>query len=225
MGTLYIIGTPIGNLNDITLRALEALKEVQTIFAEDTRVTKKLLSHYKIQKNVERYDEYANPAFYDETLQRLQRGESLALVTDAGTPGISDPGGRLVAYVVKHLPDAKIIPIPGPSAVTTALSASGLNADKFVFLGYPPHKKGRQTFFKNLKNFSISPIVFYESSHRLEKALKSLCEVFGEDKEIIVAHELTKIHEEIVHATTKNALEYFQGERKKGEFVIMLPEA
>ncbi len=223
MGILYIVATPIGNLKDITLRALEALKEVDLILAEDTRVTRKLLNHYNIKKPLKRYDEHIAGRVHGEIKKRLERGENIALVSDAGTPGISDPGSRLVRFIQGELPDAKIIPIPGPSALIVALSASGVSADKFVFLGYPPHKKGRQTFFKKLKTIEVRPVVFYESPHRLEKTLISLSEIFGEECGIVVARELTKIHEEIFKGSVLEAQSHFQGEKKRGEFVIMIP--
>lgn len=222
MGILNILATPIGNLKDITLRALEVLKDSDLILAEDTRMTKKLLAHYEINKSVRRYDEYAGERIYEEIKTRLKRGEKIALVTDAGTPGISDPGAKLVAFVQKELPQVKIVPIPGPSALITALSVSGLNADKFTFLGYPPHKKGRNTFFKGLKDIKIRPLVIYESPHRFRKALESLKEIFGGEAEIIVARELTKIYEEIFRGSVSEAINHFQGERTRGEFVLII---
>ncbi|TSA44313.1 16S rRNA (cytidine(1402)-2'-O)-methyltransferase [bacterium] len=220
-GKLYIVATPIGNLKDITLRAIETLKEADLILAEDTREAKKLLNRFEISKPIWRYDEYATAGSYGKIKEMLTEGKNIALVTDAGTPSIADPGSKLTAFIQKELPEAKIIPIPGPSALITALSAAGVNADQFTFLGYPPHKKGRQTFFRELKEIKIRPIVLYESPHRVEKAFKSLEENFGEAK-ITVARELTKIHEEIWHGTAKNASAHFQGEKKKGEFVIIL---
>ncbi len=222
MGNLYIIGTPIGNLKDITLRAIETLKNVDLILAEDTRVTKKLLDHYEIKKPIWRYDEYSKGNSYIKIKNLIAKGSNIALVTDAGTPTIADPGSKLTAFIRKELPEAKIIPIPGPSALITALSAAGINADKFTFLGYPPQKKGRQTFFRELGEIKIRPIVFYESPHRVEKTFKALEDNFG-NAEIIVARELTKIYEEIWHGTAKTASTYFQSEKKKGEFVIIIP--
>jgi 16S rRNA (cytidine1402-2'-O)-methyltransferase len=222
MGNLYIVATPIGNLKDITLRAIETLKNADLVLAEDTREAKKLLSHFEISKPIWRYDEYANKTLYDKVRELLLNGKNIALVTDAGTPAIADPGSKLTAFIQKEMPEVKIIPIPGPSALITALSVAGVEANLFIFLGYPPHKKGRQTFFRKLKEIKIRPIVFYESPHRIEKTFKSLEENFG-DTEIIVARELTKIHEEIWHGNAKTALTYFQGEKKKGEFVIIIP--
>lgn len=223
MGTLYIVATPIGNLKDITFRALEILRDADLILAEDTRVTKKLLNHYGIRTPLRRYDEHVGPQVYDETAAILQTGESIALVTDAGTPGISDPGSRLIDFIRSRIPDIKIVPVPGPSALTAALSVAGVNADQFTFLGYPPHKKGRQTFFRELKNISIRPIVLYESPHRIHKTLNSLSLVFGSDYEIMVGRELTKIYEEVWKGNLKDALNHFAGEQNRGEFVIIIP--
>lgn len=219
---LYIVATPIGNLKDITLRALEILKSADVILAEDTRVTKKLLAHYDIKKPVKRYDEHVGGAIYVEAKERLKRGESIALVTDAGTPGISDPGSRLVDFIRKEIPEVKVVPIPGSSALVAALSASGVNADQFTFLGYPPHKKGRRTFFGNLKNIETRPIVLYESPHRIEKTLAALGETFGTEQTIVVGRELTKVYEEIWRGDIKSAREHFTGDRKKGEFVLII---
>lgn len=223
MGTLFIVGTPIGNLKDITLRALEVLKSVNLILAEDTRVTKKLLSAYAIQKPVWRFDENVVEKSYREVAERLRVGDNIALVTDAGTPGIADPGWRLARFLQSELPEVKIVGIPGASAVATALSVSGINADQFTFLGYPPHKKGRKTFFANLAELKIRPIVLYESSHRFQKTLASLTEVLGADTEIIVGRELTKMFEEIFHGSVTDAAEHFVAKKAKGEFVVIIP--
>lgn len=223
MGTLFIVGTPIGNLKDITLRALEILKSVNLILAEDTRVTKKLLNVYAIQKPIWRFDENASEKSYMEIAERLKGGENIALVTDAGTPGIADPGWKLVRFLQSEFPEVKTIPIPGASAIVTALSASGINADQFTFLGYPPHKKGRKTFFAKLTKLEIHPVVLYESPHRFQKTLTNLGEVLGMDKEIIVGRELTKIFEEIYKGSITDAMPHFTGQKAKGEFVIIIP--
>ncbi len=223
MGTLFIVGTPIGNLKDITLRALEVLKSVDLILAEDTRITKKLLSAYAIQRPVWRFDENAAEKSYTEVAERLRTGEQIALVTDAGTPGIADPGWRLVRFLQGELPDLKIIPIPGASAVAAALSVSGIPADHYTFLGYPPHKKGRKTFFTKLATFEIRPVVLYESPHRFQKTLTNLADVLGADAKIIVGRELTKMFEEIFHGGIADATQYFVGKKAKGEFVVIIP--
>ncbi|HXF44343.1 MAG TPA: 16S rRNA (cytidine(1402)-2'-O)-methyltransferase [Candidatus Paceibacterota bacterium] len=223
MGTLYIVATPIGNLKDITLRALEVLKSSDLILAEDTRVAKKLLGHYGILTPVRRYDEHIGPRIHEEVINLVSNGKSIALVSDAGTPGIADPGQRLVEFLRSRIPEIRIIPVPGPTALASVLSVSGLNTNQFTFLGYPPHKKGRQTFFRELKDMAVRPVVFYESPHRINKTLASLSLVFGPNFEILVGRELTKIYEEIWKGRLKDAAEHFTGERKKGEFVLIIP--
>ena len=171
---LYIVGTPIGNLEDISLRALRILGEVDFILCEDTRVTKKLLEHYKIKTPVISYHQHSDFSKTNYILGLLGEGKDLALVSDAGTPGISDPGGKLVQAVLERFgEDMKIESVPGPSAVTAALSISGIPTDKFIFLGFPPHKKGRQTFLKKIIE-SNYPVVVYESKHRIVKFLEEL---------------------------------------------------
>src|SRR3989338_1634560 len=196
---LYIIATPIGNLADITLRALEILRSVDFILCEDTRVTKKLLEHYKIEKSLISYHQHSNLQKTERIKELLGEGRSLALVSDAGTPGISDPGGKLVEYVSKNLPAIKIVPIPGPSAVATALSISGFPTDKFLFLGFPPHKKGRQKYWQEVKSAKHT-VVFYDSKYRVLKSLEELYKVVG-DREAIVCRELTKMFETIYRGT------------------------
>lgn len=222
-GILYIVATPIGNLKDITLRALEVLRDADLVLAEDTRVIQKLLLHYEAKKPIKRYDEYSRTGIYEEVVERLGRGENVVLVSDAGTPGIADPGSKLVLFVRNQLPSIKIEPIPGPSALVTALSVSGISGDKFTFLGYPPHKKGREKFFRSLQDIKVKPLVLYESPHRIEKTFASLEAVFGPDHEIVVGRELTKIHEEIFRGTVKDVQKHFIGERLKGEFVVVIP--
>jgi len=222
MGILYIVATPIGNLKDITLRALETLKSVDLILAEDTRVTKKLLISYSIKKPISRYDERTDYAKCKKIAERLTKGEKIALVTDAGTPGISDPGWRLVQIISIEAPEIDIVPIPGPSSVITALSVSGISGREFSFLGYPPHKKGRNIFFKKLALIEIRPIIFFESSHRIKKAFESMAEFFGETYRIMIFRELTKIYEEIWCGTLEEAKKHFIGEKTKGEFVIII---
>lgn len=223
MSTLYIIATPIGNLADITLRALETLKSVDLILAEDTRVTSRLLSRYEIKKTLKSYHEHSSEKVYGEIREILESGKNIALVTDAGTPGISDPAGKLVKFIRENARSVKIVPIPGPSALTAVLSVAGIATNHFTFLGYPPHKKGRQTFFREMEKIKIRPIVFYESRYRLQKALIALAENFGADSKIIVASELTKMFEEIFSNTISEAQKYFVGKKGKGEFVIIVP--
>lgn len=218
-----MVATPIGNLQDITLRAVEILKIVDVVFAEDTRVTSKLLAHYGIAKPLFRYDEHSHESAATKIIALLNEGKQIALTTDAGTPGIADPGSRLVAKLGEVYPEADIIPIPGVSAVSALLSVSGMNTEQYTFLGYPPHKKGRKTFFENLKQITVWPVVLYESPHRVEKTLLSIKEVLGEDCSMVVGRELTKLHEEIVRGTAKTVSAYFMDDKKmRGEFVLAI---
>lgn len=217
---LYIVATPIGNLEDITARALRTLREVDIILAEDTRVTKRLLTHYEIDKPVVSYHQHSKLAKIDYIVELLESGKNLALVTDAGTPGISDPGARLVEVVLEKLPEVKIIPIPGPSAVATALSVSGFSFNRFTFLGFPPHKKGRETFFKELAARD-EVLVLYESTHRIEKFLTSLAKICSERK-MMVARELTKQFETLYRGTAESILKELKATSSKGEFVIVI---
>ena len=215
MGTLYIVATPIGNLGDITLRALETLKEVDLILCEDTRVTKKLLVRYKIERPLLSYHQHSKADKMQEILDMLLQGKNLALVSDAGTPGISDPGNELVAFLLTHTDTSRtgtprIIPIPGPSAVATLASVAGIPMDKFVFLGYPPHKKGRKKFFEEVIQ-STHPVIFYESPHRIQKTLNELQLCKGEtivykDLSLVVGRELTKKFETVYMGTLEEIL-------------------
>ena len=221
MGKLSIVATPIGNLGDITFRALWTLKEADAIYAEDTRVTAKLLAHYGLRTPVFRLDAATEGKKAGEIVRRLEAGEKLALVSDAGTPGISDPGARLVVYVRDALPDAKIEAIPGPSALTTALSIAGVPADQFLFLGFLPHKKGRQTALKEIAESDV-PVVLYESPHRILKLLGELAKV-APKAHVVIGRELTKIHEEVLAGTPvmlANRIE--KGKKNRGEFVVVV---
>lgn len=223
MITLYIIGTPIGNLGDITLRAIETLQGVDFIIAEDTRVTRKLLEHFEIKKPVVSCFAHTSSEKMDTIIGRIMNGESAALVTDAGTPGISDPGGVFVQELLRAEPESKIIPIPGPSAVASALSIAGLPADLFTFFGFPPHKKGRQTFWKTVVALEHTA-VFYESTHRIEKAMDELLELLGEQNErrIVVCRELTKLYESVYRGTIAEVRAQVMAAPQKGEYVIVM---
>lgn len=223
IGTLYIVATPIGNMEDITLRALRILKEVDTILCEDTRTTKKLLSRYEITTKTSSYHAHSTGAKESFIIQMLKDGKNLALVSDAGTPCISDPGVLLVQNVREALGDeAKIVPIPGPSALVTALSASGISVAEFVFLGFLPHKKGRETLFKQMSTLG-RPVAFYESTHRIEKALDSLVAYYPESF-VVVGRELTKQFEEFVRGTPLEVKAYFEAhtDHVRGEFVVIV---
>ncbi|MDO8473965.1 MAG: 16S rRNA (cytidine(1402)-2'-O)-methyltransferase [bacterium] len=218
MGTLYIVATPIGNLGDITLRALETLKEVALILCEDTRVTKKLLVHYKIEKPLLSYHQHSKEDKRQEILGLLLQGKNLALVSDAGTPSISDPGNELVEFLLGKEPDMRIIPIPGSSAVATLASVAGIPMDKFVFLGYPPHKKGRKKFFEQVAGNQY-PVIFYESPHRILKTLQEL-EALGSNLNVVIGRELTKQFETIYRGTIASILARLKKEQIRGEFSV-----
>lgn len=227
MSTLYIVATPIGNLEDITLRALRILKEVDLILCEDTRVTKKLLAKYEIKTPTLSYHSHSKLSKSDKILNLLEEGKNLALVSDAGTPTISDPGSVLISEVRKKVENIEIIAIPGPSAVTSALSVSGLPSSEFLFLGFLPHKKGREKLFKEIADPPAGgkrTVVFYESPHRIIKTLQALVLHLGDDRQIVIARELTKIHEEVISGSTQETLEYFENnsDKVRGEFVVMI---
>jgi 16S rRNA (cytidine1402-2'-O)-methyltransferase len=224
MGTLSIVATPIGNLADITLRALDTLKEADTIVCEDTRVSAKLLARFEIRKPLLIFHAESGPQAADRILALLGEGKHVALVTDAGTPAISDPGSHLVRMVRERLrDDVRIQTIPGPSALTAALSIAGVPGNDFVFLGFLPHKKGRQTAFKEIAE-STRTVVFYESPHRIEKALASLADVLDEKRTVHSARELTKLHESFVEGTPHEVAEYFKTHptEVRGEFVVIV---
>jgi len=225
-GTLYIIATPIGNLEDITYRAVRTLKEADLIFCEDTRVTKRLLDHYGIEAETRSFYKTGGgkarkpePNF-EYILSELQAGKNVAFVTDAGTPGISDPGNALVEKTIGN--NVVVVPVPGASALTTLASVSGIDLTRFSFVGFPPHKKGRETFFKKV-SASECPVIYYESPHRLIKNLE-LLDRTAPGKKVILGRELTKIFEEIVRGSVVEVLNYFQenNNKAKGEIVIIV---
>ncbi len=219
-GKLYIVATPIGNLSDITLRALETLRSADFILCEDTRVTKKLLDHFEIKKPTISYHQHSDIRKTLEIKAMLAEGKNLALVTDAGTPGISDPGNMLVHDLVyKQNLQTEIIPIPGPSAIISALSVSGFPTDKFLFLGFPPHKNKRQKFFKEAVSYDFT-VAFYESGHRILKCLKELNEYLDPKRQILLGRELTKQFETIYRGTVSEVMEKMKEER--GEFVVII---
>jgi len=216
MPKLFIVATPIGNLGDISLRALDTLKQVDLILCEDTRVTRKLLDHYQIKTPIESYHQHSKISKINKIIDLLKQGKNLALVSDSGTPGISDPGNQLVAIINNQFPITNIIPIPGPSAISAIASIAGIPMDKFVFLGFPPHKKGRQKFFKELAEYKY-PVIIYESPHRIIKTLKQL-EEFGKF-DIVVGRELTKKFETIYRGKIEEIINQIE---PRGEFVIVV---
>ncbi len=221
MGTLSIVATPIGNMEDITLRAIRVLKEADYILCEDTRVTGNLLKHYGVATKTRRYDAHASEKVHEGILKDLEEGKKIALVSDAGTPGISDPGVMLVSRAREA--GARIDAIPGPSALTAAFSIAGISGNSFVFLGFVPQKKGRQTFFKNLSSYDM-PVMFYEAPHRIMKTLESLKENLTIDRKVVVARELTKMFEEVVTGSPEEVLQYFidNSDHVRGEFVVIV---
>jgi 16S rRNA (cytidine1402-2'-O)-methyltransferase len=219
---LYIVATPIGNLEDITLRALRILKECDFILAEDTRNTKKLLNHFEIKNKLFSFHEHSELDKYEKVLKELESGKKVSFVTDAGTPGISDPVARLINFIRDKKSDIKIFTIPGASALSASLAISGMQGHEFLFLGFSPHKKGRETFFKNISNSNI-PVMFFESTHRLEKAIDAL-EKYCPNKIIKIFKELTKIHEQVLIGTPSEIKKKIEenSDLKKGEFVILV---
>ncbi len=217
---LSIVATPIGNLEDITLRALRVLKEADYVLCEDTRVTGKLLAHYEIKRPLRRYDAHSGIHIHAAVIEDIMAGKKVVLVSDAGTPGVSDPGVLLIQRA--RLAGAPVEVIPGPSAVTAAVSLAGFAGNKFAFWGYVPHKKGRKTFFESIPESGI-PVVFFESTHRIMKALQSLIDNCPESK-IYIGRELTKMHEEMLVGTAESLFDKLTEEsvKQKGEFVVIV---
>lgn len=216
---LYIVPTPVGNLEDITLRALRVLKEADLILAEDTRTSRVLLNHYDIHNQLESYHKYNEHGKLESVANRLRGGETVALISDAGTPGISDPGFLIVRECVRLGIDVQCL--PGATAVIPALVASGIPCDRFVFEGFLPQKKGRISRIAALSE-ETRTMVFYESPYRIVKALTQLAEVMGTDRHVAVCREISKIHEECVRGTLAEAIAHFTAHEPRGEFVIVL---
>ncbi|HEY4493676.1 MAG TPA: 16S rRNA (cytidine(1402)-2'-O)-methyltransferase [Candidatus Paceibacterota bacterium] len=213
MSTLYIVGTPIGNLEDISLRALRILSEVDAIFCEDTRVTAKLLKHYKLDKPLKQFHKHSQTP-------NILNYNSVAYVTDAGMPGISDPGARLVQVAREQ--GMEVVAVPGPSALTSLISISGIEIKEFTFLGFLPHKKGRETLIKEIAK-SGRPVIVYESPHRIIKFLEKLAE-FASDKKVIIGRELTKKFEEVLQGSPSELAAILKSNpiKQKGEFVVLV---
>lgn len=220
-GTLYLVGTPIGNLEDITFRAIRTLKEVQLIACEDTRQTQKLLNHYDIQTHTTSYYEQNELTRSAELVMQLEQGKNIALVTDAGMPGISDPGFRLITLAIRH--HIAVVPIPGPSAFLSALVASGLPTDAFRFLGFLPSKEGqRAKMLENVRN-STRTLIFYEAPHRLIESVEEIVQVLGPERPVVVAREVTKLHEEFLRGTAAEVLAQLKHrEEVKGEITLLI---
>ena len=218
-GKLYVVGTPIGNLEDITLRAIRILKEVNLIACEDTRRTAKLLNAYKIQTPMVSYHEHNEMTRAPELVIQMEEGSSIALVTDAGMPVVSDPGFRLVHLAVRH--SIPVIPVPGASAFVAALAASGMPVDKFRFLGFLPSKRGERKKALEELRAATKTLVFYEAPHRVLEMLKDAREILGE-REIVIAREVTKVHEQFLRGTIGTAIEYLKNRPAKGEITVLI---
>jgi 16S rRNA (cytidine1402-2'-O)-methyltransferase len=216
---LYIVPTPIGNLEDMTIRAIRILKEVDLILAEDTRTSGKLLNHYDISNKLYPYHQFNEHKVVTALVKRMLAGETMALITDAGTPGISDPGYLLIRECVKN--DINIDCLPGATAFIPALVNSGLPTDKFFFEGFLPHKKGRESRLKYLSEIPYT-IVFYESPHRLNKTLAQFIEHFGPERKASVSREISKLHEETIRGTLQEVAGHYQDKTVKGEIVIIV---
>lgn len=219
MSKLYIVPTPIGNLKDITFRAIEVLKEVDLILAEDTRTSGKLLKHFEISKPSQAHHMHNEHKTVEGLINKLKSGITIALISDAGTPAISDPGFLLTRACIEN--NIEVECLPGATAFVPALVNSGLPNDKFVFEGFLPVKKGRQTRL-NLLAEETRTMVFYESPHKLLKTLSNFCECFGKERSISVSRELTKLYEETIRGTAKEVLEYYTNKPPKGEIVIVV---
>jgi|TARA_B100001996_G_scaffold113230_2_gene85672 16S rRNA (cytidine1402-2'-O)-methyltransferase len=213
------VPTPIGNLGDITFRAIETLKSVDLILAEDTRTSLKLLKHYKINSKIESYHMHNEHKKADSIINKISEGNTIALISDAGTPSISDPGFLLVRECIKN--NIEVECLPGATALITALVISGLPSDKFLFEGFLPAKKGRTKRLKELSN-EKKTIIFYESPHRILKTLKDFSNYFSPEKQVSVSREITKIYEETFRGTIEESIEHFEKNKPKGEFVIVL---
>jgi len=221
MSKLYVVATPIGNLGDVSQRSLITLKSVDLILAEDTRVTRKLLTHFDIKTSIISYHQHSKLNKVNNIIQQLQQGKDIALVSDAGTPGISDPGGQLIEEVTKQLDSSvEIITIPGPSAVTAGASISGFPMEKFLFLGFPPAKRKRAKFFKEVID-SKYPVILYESTHRILKTLNELS-LINDKLSLVVCRELTKKFETTYRGTPKEVVKQLENDKVKGEFVVIV---
>ncbi len=218
-GMLYVVPTPVGNMEDMTFRAVRVLKEVDFILAEDTRTSSVLLHHFDIKNELHSHHKFNEHQTCQKVVERLLAGQTAALISDAGTPGISDPGFMLVRECVKN--DIEVQTLPGATAFVPALVSSGLPCDKFVFEGFLPQKKGRQKRLSELKD-ETRTLVFYESPYRVVKTLEQFTEVFGPERQVSCCREISKVHEESVRGTVAEVLQHFKEHEPKGEFVIVL---
>ncbi|MSR85069.1 16S rRNA (cytidine(1402)-2'-O)-methyltransferase [Candidatus Uhrbacteria bacterium] len=218
-GTLYIVATPIGNLQDITMRAAETMAHADWVACEDTRVSKRLFMHLKITKPLIALHEHSDPRAIQRLIDRLKKGESGAYMSDAGTPGVNDPGGKLVEACFAA--GISVVPIPGPSALTAAISVCGFPMDEFVYLGFVPHKKGRVTMFQEVAQRD-TPSIFFESTHRILKTFDELKKHLDPERLIFCGRELTKMHETLYRGTIDEVIKHLQATSIKGEFVLII---
>jgi len=219
-GTLYVVATPIGNLEDITYRAVRVLREADVIACEDTRHTAKLLAHYGIEKPTVSYHEHNEAARAEELVEKLEQGTNVAQVSDAGMPGISDPGYRVIRLAIER--GIQVVPVPGPAAAIAALAASGLPTDSFQFLGFLPARSGeRRTTLESLRDAQQTTVV-YEAPHRVVEAMRDIVEILGAERQVVVARELTKIHEEFLRGSAAGVLEQLQRREVKGEITLVI---
>jgi 16S rRNA (cytidine1402-2'-O)-methyltransferase len=222
-GKLYVVATPIGNLEDITYRAIRILREVDLIACEDTRQTRKLLEHYGIEKPTTSYHDYNEQERAPELVAKLQQGLSIAQVSDAGMPGISDPGYRVVRLAIEQ--GISVVPIPGASALVSALAASGLPTDAFEFRGFLPAKSGqRRTALETLRD-AQQTVIFYEAPHRISETLREIVEILGSQRQVVIARELTKIHEEFIRGTAAEVLKSLNSRELRGEITLLIGKA
>jgi 16S rRNA (cytidine1402-2'-O)-methyltransferase len=223
MAKLYIIATPIGNLQDITLRALEVLKSVDFILCEDTRHTLKLLNHFEIKKPLISYHQHSQLQKIENIIDLLKQGKDLALVSDAGTPGVCDPGNKLIEEVLKQLPETEVVSIPGPSTLGAILSVCGINSDRFLFLGFLPMKKKRKEFLGKIVD-SEYPVIFFESPYKILKTLKEI-EKLDFNAQVIVGKELTKMFEKIYRGNISEVIGKIEKDKARGEYVIIISKS
>jgi 16S rRNA (cytidine1402-2'-O)-methyltransferase len=223
LGTLYVIATPIGNLEDITLRALAVLPTLDVLFCEDTRMTSRLLARHGLRVTLDSYREQAHERKAARLIELLEEGKQVGLVSDAGTPAVSDPGTRLVAAVAERLPEARIVPLPGPSAAVALASVSGFGGEGYLFAGFPPHKKGRAKWLGELLDVPRM-VILYESPHRIERLLGELVGLIP-TRRLVVGRELTKLHETIYRGTPAEVLAQLGVTSRKGEFAVIIDRA
>ena len=216
---LFIVATPIGNLGDMTFRAVETLKNADFVAAEDTRTAQKLFTKFDIHTPLMSFHAHSNEHSTEKLIEKLKAGKSVALISEAGTPGISDPGFILIRRAVEE--KIEIIPIPGACAAITALSASGLRTDKFIFLGFLPTKKGRKKIFESFQD-EKKTIIFYESPHRILKTISQLKDVLGDERKVVLGRELTKIHEEFFRGNLAEAVDFLNSKKIRGEFTVLI---